>query len=159
MLIATHRRDIVVNYDAHLVMAIRIGCFSWARMLPLIANTREFAPRFRGTARLTACFSKIVGSPDISEVNQQVARNLAHAGRARPAKDIREILALGPMIYEGIERHLAFIAPDIVPLGDNNMILKLDRFPEWMGVFRNTWEPPHDSFAETEIVTFMDHDE
>jgi hypothetical protein len=147
---------ISVNYGLDLIPAISGNGFTMFRMQPLTQSDINFSPRSTEVRSIWAHFYQVPDGYELTSV-PWLMQDAAEKGRKlRAPKDIREILALGPRMLARQEHHLAIIAPDLVEPDLENLILKLHRYPEWMGLIPNTWDPPHDSFDQFEFVAFSD---
>ena len=74
----------------------------------------------------------------------------------RQPNDIREVLALGPYASKHEECRLVIAAPHLVSPGVPNLVLKLLKCPEWMGLIPNTWDPEYDRTDRVGFVAFSD---
>lgn len=135
--------------------AMVAGKFTPFRMTPLLRTRRDFSPRSREKGKVEAHFLRLPEGTELPDALQIMQESVGKKILREP-RDIREVLALGPLAFQSQRRALAIIAPELVDPNLKNLILKLERWPDWMGLIPNTWDPEHDSFEEFEFVAFSD---
>ncbi len=156
VLLITTQVQMTVDYGLSVQDSITQGRFTPFRMGPLLQTRRDFASRSSEKKKVIAHITRVQGQYIFTEMMALAQKNVPKGIVLREPKDIREVLSLGPYVFERAKFSLAIVAPHLVSPGLANLVLKLLRYPEWMGLIPNTWDTDFDSIREYGFVTFSD---
>ncbi|MEN9621901.1 MAG: hypothetical protein RLZZ67_335 [Candidatus Parcubacteria bacterium] len=156
VLLLTTQVRLTVDYGLSVENAIKQGGYTPSRMTQLLQTRRDFRSYSAEKKTVVAHITCVQMECRIGDVLPLAQDNVPKGIVLRQPKDIREVLALGPYASQRSECSLAIVAPHLVSPGLANLILKLLKYPEWMGLIPNTWDPEHDRINQYGFVAFSD---